>query len=110
MRHMKPGSPLLCPTELTLKVIGGGWKIGIIGLLNGKRRRYSELRRKLPGISPRVLAKQLRELERHGILSRTVHPEVPPRVEYELSRAGRSLVPILQALFDWGKKHQILAG
>ncbi len=105
MRHIRAGTPSLCPTEHTLKVIGGGWKIGIIALLSRKGRRYSELRRHLAGISPRMLGKQLRELERHGILLRKVHPDIPPKVEYSLSPVGRSLLPILTAMFDWGKKH-----
>src|SRR5713226_9382796 len=105
MRHIRAGTPSLCPTEHTLKVIEGGWKIGIIAFLSRKSRRYFELRRHLAGISPRMLGKQLRELERHGILLRKVHPDIPPKVEYSLSPVGRSLLLILTAMFDWGKKH-----
>jgi DNA-binding HxlR family transcriptional regulator len=84
-----------CAVEAALGVIGGRWK-GVIlyWLLKGKLR-FGELRRKLPNCSARVLTLQLRELEADGLLKRTVHAEVPPRVDYELSAFGRTLEPIL---------------
>jgi DNA-binding HxlR family transcriptional regulator len=107
MRHLKPGSAPECATEHTLRVIGGSWKIPIVNFLSHQTRRYSELQRNLRGISPRVLAKQLRELERDGIIVRKIYPTIPPKVEYSLTPFGRTLEPILGALFDWGAKHMV---
>lgn len=107
MRQLKPGTAPECATEYTLRVIGGGWKIPIVNFLSRQTKRYSELQRFLRGISPRVLAKQLRELERDGIISRKVYPTVPPKVEYSLTPLGRSLKPIVAALFDWGAKQMV---
>jgi DNA-binding HxlR family transcriptional regulator len=105
MRQLKPGSAPECATEHTLRVIGGGWKIPIVNFLSRHTKRYSELQRYLRGISPRVLAKQLRELERDGIITRKIYPTIPPKVEYSLTPVGRSLKLIVEALFDWGAKH-----
>jgi DNA-binding HxlR family transcriptional regulator len=107
MRHMKPNSPGKCPTEHTVKVIGGSWKIPMVYYLFDKTRRYSEFQRRLQGISPRMLSKQLRELERDGIIQRTVYAQVPPKVEYALTPLGRSLIPIVQALYTWGEDHML---
>jgi DNA-binding HxlR family transcriptional regulator len=110
MRRIRAGSAPECPTERTLQVLGGGWKFAIIHFLFGKTRRYSELKRHLRGITPRMLAKQLRELERDGIVRRKVYAEVPPRVEYSLTPLGTSLRPVLQSMFDWGTQHLVRAG
>lgn len=105
MRHLKPGSPKECPTEHTLRVIGGSWKLPLVYFLFQGTRRYSEVQRRLHGISPRMLSKQLRELERDALIQRKVYPEVPPKVEYTLTPLGRSLIPIVEALFQWGEHH-----
>ena len=91
-----------CPVEATLELIGGKWK-GIIlyHLLDGKLR-FSELKRQIPCVTQRMLTKQLRELEADGLVDRTIHPEVPPRVEYELTKEGMTLKPILNSLKKWG--------
>lgn len=95
-----------CAMAHTLSVLGGRWKPTILfALLDGKRR-YSELRKSIQGISERMLVAQLRELEADGLLRRTVHPEVPPRVEYELTELGQSTKPILLSLSAWGEKHR----
>lgn len=96
---------IACPVEATLELIGGKWK-GIIlyHLLDGKMR-FSELKRLIPCVTQRMLTKQLRELEADGLVIRTVHPEVPPRVEYELTKEARTLKPILQSLQKWGSTH-----
>jgi DNA-binding HxlR family transcriptional regulator len=107
MRRIKPGSPGECPTEHTLKVIGGSWKLPLVYFLFQGTKRYSEVQRRLHGISPRMLSKQLRELERDGIIQRKVYPEVPPKVEYSLTPSGRSLSPIVEALFKWGERHMV---
>ncbi|QEH32247.1 putative HTH-type transcriptional regulator YybR [Aquisphaera giovannonii] len=92
-----------CPVEAALDLIGGKWK-GVIlyHLLKDRVLRFGELRRLLPGVTQRMLTKQLRELERDGILTRTVHAEVPPRVEYALTEMGKSLKGVIRALESWG--------
>lgn len=93
-----------CGMAYTLSVIGGRWKPTILfSLLNG-RMRYSELRRSIDGISERMLVAQLRELEEAGLVQRIIYPEVPPRVEYELTPAGVSTEPMLQCMSDWGNR------
>lgn len=99
------GPAYRCPVEATLDVIGGKWKVLILFWLKESTRRFSELRKKIPGISERVLTQQLRELERHGVVWREVYPEVPPRVEYSLTEYGRTLRPITELMCAWGKIH-----
>ncbi len=87
-------------------MIGGLWKpVILFHLLDGKRR-FGELSRLVPNATQRMLTLQLRELEADGVVSRTVHPEVPPRVEYELTPFGRTLEPVLLTLRDWGSRYQ----
>jgi DNA-binding HxlR family transcriptional regulator len=95
-----------CPVETTLLLIGSKWKVLILRDLAGGRRRFGELRRSLGGISQKVLTSNLREMEADGLLTRTAYPEVPPRVEYELTPLGASLAPVLDALRDWGEGYQ----
>lgn len=91
----------------TLNLIGGRWKAGILwALVNDDRLRFSQLRDSLPGISERMLAKQLRELEEDRLVNRITYPEVPPRVEYELTGLGRSMHPILEEMSSWGEMHR----
>ena len=93
-----------CPVAYTLQIIGGKWSLPIVWQLGqAKCVRYNELRRRLDGISNMMLAKCLRELETHGIVTRIQHNEVPPRVEYSLSEKGRSLQAALTALANWGR-------
>lgn len=92
-----------CPVETTLRVLGGRWKVLVLHYLLGSARRFNELHRLLRGISPRTLTKQLRELERDGIVRRRVFAEIPPRVEYSMTPLGRSLEPVLAAMGDWGE-------
>lgn len=94
-----------CPVTVTLKVIGGKWKLPLLWYLGDAKRRYSELQRLIGGITPKMLAQQLRELEHDGIIARTVYPVVPPKVEYSLTAYGKSLQPILESMGDWGEKH-----
>ncbi|MCS5691479.1 helix-turn-helix transcriptional regulator [Cyanobium sp. FGCU-6] len=91
-----------CPAELALRVMQGRWKVLILRELAESLRRFSALQRSLPGVSQKVLTTQLRELEADGVVERTVHPEVPPRVEYALTPRGRALLPILDGLHAWG--------
>lgn len=88
--------------QAVFRVLDGRWKLNILFNLFGRRvRRFSELERDIPGISQKMLAQQLRGLEQDGIVRRTVHPEVPPRVEYALTEWGEGLCPALDALLSW---------
>lgn len=91
-----------CGMAYTLSVIGGRWKPTILFSLLSGRMRYNELRRSIDGISERMLVAQLRELEEDGLVKRIIYPEVPPRVEYELTPAGISAEPMLLCMSDWG--------
>jgi DNA-binding HxlR family transcriptional regulator len=95
-----------CEKELTLSVIGGKWKMLILWHL-GKEgtKRFGELKALMPGITQRMLVNQLRELEEDLIVNREVYPVVPPKVEYSLTEQGRSLMPILDAMYRWGKNY-----
>ena len=95
-----------CPVKLTADIIGGKWKPLIIFHLETGRRRFSELQRLIPGTTKKMLTKHLRELERDEIVHRSVYAEVPPRVEYSLTRHGQSLRPILKLMSAWGKRHK----
>ena len=92
----------VCPVETGLDLISGRWKARILWKLYQGTMRYGELRRALPGITEKMLARQLRELERDQLVTRTQYPEVPPRVEYTLSEFGETMRPILEALREWG--------
>src|SRR5512133_1856551 len=102
MTFTKNGKTYHCTVEAALDVIGGKWKPIILWHLNGNVLRFNELQKGLPGVNSKMLTKQLRELEEDGIITRTVYPEVPPRVEYAITDFGKTLIPILQALCTWG--------
>lgn len=106
---MKTKAELLpeCPVAQTVQLIGNKWKLLIIRNLLERPWRFNELQRSLEGISQKVLTDSLRSLAADGLVSRTVYPEVPPRVEYALTDLGRSLKPILDAMRDWGEQYQI---
>ncbi|MBI5127856.1 MAG: helix-turn-helix transcriptional regulator [Rhodopseudomonas palustris] len=99
-----------CPVEATLDLIDGKWKGVILFHLQSGRLRFGELRRKMPGITQRMLTKQLRALEDDGLVLREVFAEVPPRVEYELSAMGESLRPVIDALKRWAEEHRARTG
>ncbi len=84
-----------CPVEAALEVVGGKWKGVILYHLDQRIYRFSEFQRVMSGVTQRMLTKQLRELEDDGLISRTVFPEVPPRVEYEMTEYGKTLTPVL---------------
>ncbi|PLR85315.1 MULTISPECIES: winged helix-turn-helix transcriptional regulator [Bacillus] len=100
------GKTFNCEKELTLSVIGGKWKMLILWHL-GKEgtKRFGELKALIPGITQRMLVNQLRELEEDLIVKRKVYPIVPPKVEYSLTDEGRSLMPILDSMYQWGKNY-----
>lgn len=95
-----------CPVETTLALISDKWKVLIIRDLLSGTRRFGELKRSVGGVSQKVLTSQLRQMEESGLLTRTVYPEVPPRVEYTLTELGYSLRPVLEALRDWGEEYK----
>lgn len=96
-----------CGMAYTLELIGGRWKPTILwALVKSGRLRYSELKKSIPAVSERILVLQLRELEKNGLVKRLVYAEVPPRVEYELTSDGESLIPMLKVISDWGEKHR----
>ena len=95
-----------CPVATTVQLIGNKWKLLILRNLLARPWRFNEMRRSIPGISQKVLADNLRALEADGIITRTVFPEVPPRVEYALSELGDSMRPIIQAMEVWGLNYQ----
>ena len=91
-----------CPVEATLGLVGGKYKALILWKLIPAPMRFSELRRAVPGATPKMLTQQLRELEAQQLIHREVFPVIPPRVEYSLTETGKSLMPILVAMRDWG--------
>jgi DNA-binding HxlR family transcriptional regulator len=94
-----------CAVEVTLSVMGGTWKPIVLFHLLAGRKRFSELSRAIGVITQRMLTLQLRELEDAGMVVRTVHAEVPPRVDYALTALGQSLQPVLLAMRDWGVRY-----
>jgi DNA-binding HxlR family transcriptional regulator len=94
-----------CPTRRILDRIGDRWTVLIVGILGEGDARFSELRRRIEGVSQKMLTQTLRNLERDGLVLRTVHPEVPVRVVYSLTEAGRTLQGPLRALQDWSIEH-----
>ena len=93
---------ILCPVDATIQLIGGKYKAIILWHLMDKTLRYSEIHRKMPNATDKMLAQQLRELERDGLINRTVYPVVPPKTEYSLTDFGKTLSPILEAMCNWG--------
>ena len=95
-----------CPVEMTLQLIGDKWKVLIIRDLLTGTKRFNELMRSVGGITQKVLTSHLRAMEQDGLLTRTVYPEVPPKVEYTLTETGYSLKPILDSMFAWGSEYK----
>lgn len=96
-----------CPVTRALVALDGKWTILVVRDLLGGTKRFGELRRSLDGISPKTLTDRLRGLEAHGLVERRIFAEVPPRVEYSLTDAGRTLEPVLVALSRWGRTHSV---
>lgn len=95
-----------CPVETTLSLIGDKWKVLILRDLMPGTKRFGELKKSIGSVSQKVLTAQLRDMESNGLVTRTVYPEVPPRVEYSLTVLGRSLKPILDAMWNWGESYK----
>ncbi|WP_186578242.1 winged helix-turn-helix transcriptional regulator [Aquibacillus kalidii] len=97
-----------CRVEDALSILVGKWKpIILLHLLQLGTKRFNELKRSMPGITQKMLTKQLRELEEEDIIERVVYPQVPPKVEYSVTEYGRSLEPILEAMHEWGMNHTL---
>ena len=94
-----------CPTRVVLDRIGDKWTVLVIGSLVDGSLRFSELRARIGGVAPKVLTQTLRAMERDGLLTRTVHAQVPPRVDYELTPLGASLTGPIATLTDWAETH-----
>lgn len=95
-----------CPVEITLTLIGDKWKVLILRDLMPGTKRFGELKKSIGNVSQKVLTAQLRDMEKKGIVTRKVYAEVPPRVEYSLTELGRSLKPILDAMWRWGEEYK----
>ena len=95
-----------CPVQTTVQLIGSKWKLLIMRNLLMRPWRFNELHKSLAGISQKVLTDSLRSMEEDGIITRTVYPEVPPRVEYALSELGESMRPIIKAMETWGMQYK----
>lgn len=106
MHERKIPLNLNCGLDLVGEVLYGKWKIRLLWFIHEGYLRPSELQRRIPDASRRVLQLQLKELGQHGLVSRTVYPVVPPRVEYGLTDFGRSLIPVIAALGAWGDEHE----
>ena len=96
---------IVCPIMHTIAMVSDKWKVLILYQLRDGKKRFNELRRSLQGVTQRVLTHQLRALESDGLVKRTIFPEVPPRVEYELTELGCTLIPILDQFEQWARTH-----
>ena len=96
-----------CPVEATLELIGGKYKALILWHLSQGILRFSGLRQVIKGATPKMLTQQLRELEANGLVHREVYPVIPPKVEYSLTERGKSLIPILDQMCDWGEQNRL---
>ena len=95
-----------CPVETTLTLIGDKWKVLILRDLLSGTKRFGELKKSIGSVSQKVLTAQLRDMEEKGLVNRKVYAEVPPRVEYSLTDLGKSLKPILDAMWNWGEEYK----
>lgn len=91
-----------CPVSVTQNVLMGKWKLAILWIIGQQTRRFNELQRLVPKVSRGVLTQQLRELERDKLIHREVYREVPPKVEYSLTATGRSFIPVMMQILEWG--------
>ena len=102
---MSENKEYCCPVGAAIGEIGGKWKPLVLWSLKDGKLRFNEIGKAIPDITQRMLTKQLRELEEDSLVNRKVYPEVPPKVEYSLTKKGESVVPILQALCNWGEEY-----
>lgn len=93
------------PVDYTMRTIGGKWKPIVLYLISKDINRFGLLKRGIAGISKQMLTKQLRELEKDGLITRKIYAEIPPRVEYFISDVGYSIFPVIDSMYAWGEKH-----
>jgi DNA-binding HxlR family transcriptional regulator len=106
MYERKVTPNLNCGLDLIGEVLYGKWKIRLLWFINEGHKRPSELQRKIPDASRRVLNMQLNELEKHELITRKIYPVVPPKVEYSLTEFGKTVIPVIAALGQWGEEHE----
>lgn len=106
--EQKCGNMFTCPVEATIQLIGGKYKAVILWHLMDNTLRYNELHKRIPKATDKMLAQQLRELEKDGLISRTVYPIVPPKTEYSLTDFGKTLAPILDEMCRWGEDYLLV--
>ena len=106
-RYNLNGTFYYCPVDLTLQIVGGRWKGIVIWNLREEKKRFNELKRILVTINDKMLSQVLRELEEQGVVNRKVYEVVPPKVEYSLTVEGLKLLPIMQAMSDYGGKFEV---
>lgn len=94
-----------CPIEATLELIGGKWKSLILWHLIDNTLRFNEISKLIPQATPKMITQQLRDLEQDGLVIRTIYPVIPPKVEYHISEFGKSIIPILDCMCNWGKQY-----
>lgn len=94
-----------CQVFKALQLVGGKWVLIILAQLIDGKKRFGELKKAIPGISPKMLTQQLRKLEEEGLIQRTIYAQVPPKVEYALTDKGRALGPVYHRIVDWGNKY-----
>ncbi|MFK7694996.1 winged helix-turn-helix transcriptional regulator [Paenibacillus sp. HJGM_3] len=99
------GEERQCPIETVIQVVGGKWKPLILWHLLDSSKRFSELEKLIPEVTQKMLAQHLRELENDRLVTRTIYPSVPPKVEYALSEYGKTLIPVLEVMCEWGETH-----
>lgn len=104
-KKTKDFTPGNCPVVYCMNIIGGKWKPSILHMIRTDRNRYSTLLKNISEISKQTLTNQLRELEADGIVERIIFPEIPPRVEYNITKFGKTLFPIIDSMYVWGRQH-----
>ncbi|NOT90539.1 winged helix-turn-helix transcriptional regulator [Ferruginibacter sp.] len=106
-RYKLNGAYYYCPVDLTIQIVGGRWKANVIWNLREGKMRFGELKKILVTINDKMLSKVLKELEAQGVVSRKVYEVAPPKVEYSLTKEGKKLLPIMQAMSDYGQKFEV---
>ena len=102
IRKTKEFVPGNCPVVFCMNIIGGKWKPSVLHMIRTNKNRYSILLKNIKEISKQTLTNQLRELESDGIIERVIYPEIPPRVEYTITEYGKTLLPIIDCMYQWG--------
>ncbi|MEO1051026.1 MAG: helix-turn-helix domain-containing protein [Bacteroidota bacterium] len=97
------GKDYHCSLDITMSFIGGKWKAVVLWYLRKGKKRFTELKAHVPDITDKMLSLQLKALESDGIVERKLYPEVPPRVEYQLTEEGKTLIPVIEAIAQWGR-------